>query len=55
MDETTCNEFRDLMRDFADWIYKGLEAEYDYRMSDEAVDEAMEVNEYEFTEEGEPA
>ncbi len=52
MDERTCDEFRDLMREFADWIYKGLEAEYDYRMSDEAADEAMESNDYEFDEEG---
>ena len=24
---------RELMRDFADWIYKRFETEYDYRMS----------------------
>jgi hypothetical protein len=42
----------DLMRDFAQWIYDGLEADYDYRMSNEALDEAMEANEYTFTEDG---
>ncbi len=40
------------LRDFADWIYRGLEREYEYRMSDEAVDEDIRANEYEFTEDG---
>lgn len=40
------------MRDFADWIYKQLEADYDYRMSDEAVDESILANEYTFTKDG---
>ncbi len=40
------------LRDFADWIYKTLEAEYNYRMSDESVDESIKCNEYEFTEDG---
>lgn len=43
------------MRDFADWIYRQLEAEWDYRNSDECVDENIEANEYEFTEDGERA
>lgn len=42
----------DLMEDFADWIYRELEEEYEYRMSDENVDDAMDANEYEFTEDG---
>lgn len=37
---------RDLLRAFADWIYKQLEAEYDYLCSDEAL------SELEFDEEG---
>lgn len=41
-----------LLRDFADWIYRQLEAEHDYRLSDENVDETILVNEYEFTESG---
>lgn len=38
----------DLMRDFAEWIYKGLEAEYDYRLSDENIDERIGCGEYQF-------
>lgn len=30
-----------LMRAFADWIYKQLEAEYEYHMSDEVIDEHL--------------
>lgn len=48
----TDEELTQLLRDFADWIYKQLNSEYDYRMSDEAVDEAIESNEYEFNEDG---
>lgn len=43
---------RDLLRDFAGWIYKALEEEYDYRMSDENVDESIRANEYWFRENG---
>lgn len=53
MDETTCDEFRDIMRSFADWIYKGLEADYDWQMSDESVDDSIMANDYEFDEDGE--
>ena len=35
-------EVAKLMRDFADWIYERLEAEYDYLCSDEYVDERLE-------------
>ena len=38
----------DLMRDFARWIYKGLEEEYDYRLSDENIDERIGHGEYQF-------
>lgn len=41
--------------DFADWVYRSLEKEYDYQMSDECVDEGIRANEYEFDEDGEPA
>jgi hypothetical protein len=40
------------MRDFADWIYRQLESEYDYANSDESVDENILCNEYEFDENG---
>lgn len=46
---------KEFLRDFADWIYKQLENEYDYRTSEEACREAIEANDYEFTEEGEMA
>lgn len=41
------------LRDFADWIYKNLEQEYDYLMSDECVDEALISYECEYDEDGE--
>lgn len=44
--------FRDLMRDFADWIYEGLKAEYESRQENEYVDENIIANEYEFDEDG---
>ena len=48
----TDEELTQLLRDFADWIYKQLESEHDYRMSDECVDEDIQANEYEFDEDG---
>ena len=41
-----------LLRDFMDWIYRQLEAEYDYAMSAENVDENIRINEYTFDEDG---
>lgn len=38
----------DLMRDFAQWIYDGLQAEYDYQTSDEQVEDILRENEYQF-------
>jgi hypothetical protein len=43
------------MRDFAGWIYKSLEEEWDYRLSDGQIDESMRANEYEFDEDGDRA
>ena len=40
------------LRDFADWIYKQLENEWEYQNSSEAIREAILVNAYEFTEDG---
>lgn len=40
------------MRDFADWIYRQLEAEYEWRMANEQVDDAITANEYTFDERG---
>ena len=40
------------LRDFADWIYKQLEMEYEYQMSDECVDKIIKYNEVQFDENG---
>ena len=40
------------LRDFADWIYRQLEAEYEWRMANEQVDDAITANEYTFDENG---
>jgi hypothetical protein len=40
------------VRSFADWIYKQLNAEHDHLTSDEAVDESIIANDYEFNETG---
>lgn len=42
----------EVLRDFMNWIYRRLEKEYDYQMSDECVDEAIIANEYDFNEDG---
>ena len=46
---------KECLRDFANWIYKQLENEYDYRTGEEACREAIEANDYEFTEKGDMA
>lgn len=38
--------------DFADWIYAQLEAEHDYLLSDEAIEESIEANDLTFDEDG---
>lgn len=40
------------LRDLAFWLYRQLENEYDRLISDAAVDEALLINEYTFTEAG---
>jgi len=45
-------ELRELLRDFANWIYRTLEKDYEYQTSNEAIDESLTANEYEFTEDG---
>ena len=42
----------DALRDFARWIYRQLDAENDYRNSDEYVDDCIVANDYEFYEGG---
>ncbi len=38
------------LRDLAFWLYRQLENKYDWLTSDTAVDEALLINEYTFTE-----
>jgi len=45
-------DLKELLRDFMHWIYSALERENDYLTSDEAVEESIRANEYEFTEDG---
>jgi hypothetical protein len=44
---------RECFYDFANWIYKRLESEYEYQTSDTAVAETLDDIGYEFTEKGE--
>lgn len=44
------NEVKEELRDFMEWIYGQLRAEYDHAMSDENVDENIVLNAYEFDE-----
>lgn len=46
------NTLQELMRDLANWLYRTLEAEYEYQNADEQVDEAIDANGYDFTEDG---
>lgn len=45
-------EIEDLLKDFNSWIFSRLESEYEYLNSDQAVDESIVANEYEFDEYG---
>lgn len=42
----------EILRDFCRWIARQIEAEYEYQMSDEAVDENITANDYWFTKDG---
>ena len=46
------DDVRDALRWFADWIYKQLEEAYNFKTSDEIVDEHLAANGYTFTEDG---
>lgn len=43
---------QEALRDFANWIYRQLEKEYEWRMADEQVDDAITANEYTFDADG---
>ena len=45
-------DVRELMNDFNGWMFKCLRDEYEYLTSDEAVEESIVANEYEFDEYG---
>jgi hypothetical protein len=40
------------LRDLANWLYRRLEREWNYMMSDEYADDGIVANEYTFTEAG---
>jgi hypothetical protein len=44
--------FRELAQDAMRWVHDQVEREYNYLMSDEVVDTALRINEFEFDEEG---
>lgn len=46
------DDIKEALRDFADWIYRRLEDEYNWLNSDEQVDESIRCNEYTFDEDG---
>jgi len=52
VDSDTEESLKDLLRDFMRWIYRRLEAEWEYLNSDASVDESIEANEYDFEEDG---
>jgi len=52
-DQEIESDIIEVLRDYMHWIYKRLEAEYWYLVSDEAIKETIEANEYEFTVDGE--
>lgn len=53
--EFDADAIRSCLTDFADWIYRQLEKEYDYQNADEQIDENIRANDYEFDEDGERA
>lgn len=56
VDDSKVEELKDALkensRDFMRWIYRRLEAEYEYMSEDAQVDENITVNEYEFKADG---
>lgn len=50
--ESLEEDMTEALRDFACWIYRALEREYEYQTSDEAIETTIEANEYEFDEFG---
>lgn len=46
------SDLKEVLRDYAIWIYKQLEKSYEWENGDENIDETIIMNEYEFTEDG---
>jgi hypothetical protein len=52
VNEDTEESIIEPLRDFMRWIYKQLEAQYEYETSDENIKELSEINEWEYDKEG---
>lgn len=52
MSDADVEQTREALRDFAEWIHRQLESEWEYQNSDECIDENIRANEYEFDEDG---
>jgi hypothetical protein len=50
--ESTDDDIQEALRDYMRWIYRQLRSQHEYLTSEEAIIEAIEANEYEFTEDG---
>lgn len=50
--EDDAEDLRDCLRDYARWLYRQLEKEYEYQMSAESIDECLREGGYEFDEDG---
>jgi hypothetical protein len=46
------DDFQDVTADLCRWLYKRLESEYNYLTSEEAIEETLRCNDYEFDEYG---
>lgn len=51
-DGDTCEAIAEELRDFMRWIYRRLEREFEYQLSDEVIIESIRANEYTFDEHG---
>lgn len=53
--ESDCEDVQEALRDFARWMYRQMESQWEYIDCAVAVDESIVANEYEFDSEGNPA
>lgn len=53
-DSDTAEDLADILRDFMRWIYRQLEKEHDFLLSDETIEESIRAAECLFDEEGRP-